>query len=332
MTRLPLVSIITPTLNRSYYIDETIQSVLNQSYPHIEYIVIDGASKDCTLDILQGYDSQIQWISEPDNGQVDAINKGLSMASGDILAYINSDDYLVPRAIETIVKYFQLMPDAMFVYGDAIAINTTGRHFGKRHHVKQSSYKDLVESGCFIVQPASFWRRQVWDQCGGFNHKLNWVFDYEYFIRVSQYHRLHYIPQVLAYERIHSDAKTNIGGLKRIQELEKVNQMYDGGGIANNFRSEASATYIIDGVKRVLSGERSHGIRNLHIGIRINNSLIKLLIYLSAYIIVGKSSTGVLRLYSNWLRSKFRKKHMPSHTMDTHHQLFIETDTIEQIP
>ncbi|MEC4686370.1 MAG: glycosyltransferase family 2 protein [Nitrospirota bacterium] len=130
------VSIITPSYNQGQFIEETILSVKNQDYPNIEHIVIDGGSTDGTLDILKKYDKDIIWLSEPDNGQTHAINKGLRMATGEIIAWVNSDDLLLPHAVSAIEKAFTSNIDAGFIYGNYKIIDTAGNHLLSRKTIK----------------------------------------------------------------------------------------------------------------------------------------------------------------------------------------------------
>ncbi len=298
----PLVSIITPSLNQAEYIDETIQSILGQTYLNIEYIVLDAESTDYTLQILKKYSHQIRWISEADSGQSNALNKGFALAQGDIFAYLNADDLYYPTTIQTIVDFFRDHPDAMMVYGDALAIDYQNKSYERRHHVKAVQFHDLVEYGDFIVQPASFWRRTVWEKYGGFDESYTYVFDYEYFMRIAQHITLHYIPQLLAKERIHRQTKTTNGGINRIVELERVGKQYGGDGIPKNFRPEASSVYLYHGFGLLFSGDFQQGKAFIRTAIEINNSLIKVISYMLSMMIFGPSSIPNLRLYSNRLR------------------------------
>lgn len=160
---LPKISIITPSYNQAPYIEATLRSVLDeQDYPNLEYWVIDGGSTDGTLDILRRYEGRLRWISEPDGGQADAINKGMRLATGDILAWMNSDDLYAPGALRVAGEYFAAHPETMFLYGDALAIDEHDASHGIRVHVRAADADYLVNTGDPIVQPASFWRREVW--------------------------------------------------------------------------------------------------------------------------------------------------------------------------
>jgi glycosyltransferase involved in cell wall biosynthesis len=256
---------------------------------------------------LEKYNSQIQWISEHDTGQANAINKGISSAKGDIFAYLNSDDLYYPTTIQVIVDYFNENPDAMFVYGDALAIDHNNKSYERRHHVKATDFHELVHYGDFIVQPATFWRRSVWEEFGGFDETYTYVFDYEYFLRISQSIKLYYIPQLLTQERIHSQAKTTNGGIARIEELARLGKQYGGHGIPQNFRPEAASIYLYQGLQLLMSGNFHDGKIFIKLAYKTNNSMIKVLIYMTSMIIWGPSSIPSLRLYSNWLRVIWHK-------------------------
>ena len=158
---MQLVSIVTPSYNQARYLEATIQSVLVQDYPRTEYIVVDGASTDSSVEIIKKYQSHLTyWISEKDNGQADAINKGLARASGEILAWLNSDDYYLPNTISAAVKVFEENPDVVMLYGDMLAVDEDGKTINLLRY-RQLSLEDLL---CFqiIGQPAVFFRRTAY--------------------------------------------------------------------------------------------------------------------------------------------------------------------------
>ncbi len=255
MPEQPLVSIITPSFNQAGFIEATIESVLTQDYPNIEYIVIDGGSTDGTVDILRRYEGRLQWISERDQGQGDAINKGMRRATGQILGWLNSDDLYVPGAIRAVVETFTRKPEAMFVYGDAEAIDAQDKSYGTRIHVHQTDADELINMGDPIVQPASFWRAEVWQTCGELDLSLHYTLDYEYWMRVAKRYPLTYIPVILAKERLYADAKTFKGMIERIDELEAVARRHGGQGIASRFAGEGAAAYVNRGAGRLARGQ-----------------------------------------------------------------------------
>jgi glycosyltransferase involved in cell wall biosynthesis len=208
MQEPPLVSIVTPSYNQGRFIEETILSVLNQDYPRIEYIIMDGGSTDETLDILRKYTGRLTWYSEKDKGQSDAINKGLRLAKGEILAYLNSDDTYLPGAISRAVRYLTAKnPDSPLVYGEGYNITAEGTII-ERYPTEPFDFHHLAET-CFICQPTTFWKRDVMETIGLFDENLHYAMDYEYWIRVAkQYGTLGYLNEYLANSRVYPETKT----------------------------------------------------------------------------------------------------------------------------
>ncbi|HEX9333648.1 MAG TPA: glycosyltransferase family 2 protein, partial [Anaerolineales bacterium] len=165
VTKKPLVSVVTPSFNQASYLEQTIQSVLGQNYPSIEYIVIDGGSTDNSVEIIKKYANHLAyWVSEKDSGQAEAINKGLVRARGEILAWLNSDDYYLPNIISTMVKCFEDNLDVVMAYGDILAVDGSGQTLNVLKY-KQLSLEDLL---CFqiIGQPSVFFRRSALEKTG----------------------------------------------------------------------------------------------------------------------------------------------------------------------
>lgn len=202
----PLVSIITPSYNQGKFIEETIQSVLTQDYPYIEYIVVDGGSTDNTLEILKKYRDRLKWISEPDRGQSDALNKGFAMAQGDILAWLNSDDTYLPGAISKIVNYIREHPSANLVYGRTLLIDETGKVVGVAE-TGPADYEKLAVLN-LICQPSTFFRKEAWDEAGGVNPQLRYTMDHDLWIRMAKKTSLDYIEEFLSTYRLHGESKT----------------------------------------------------------------------------------------------------------------------------
>ncbi len=156
MAELPLVSIVTPSLNQGKFLEETIQSVLSQEYPKLEYLIVDGGSTDNSLEIIRKYADQLAWwVSEPDQGQTDAINKGFSHAKGQVLAWLNSDDSYLPGAVSSAVTCLQAYPEAAMVYGDANLVDEDGQILG-RFPSRQTDLAHLLRGSVHIPQQAAF--------------------------------------------------------------------------------------------------------------------------------------------------------------------------------
>ena len=205
--RRPLVSIVMPTRNHAQFIRESIDSVLGQSYDNVELLVMDGASTDETVEILKSYGDRIRWISEPDEGQADAINKGMKLLNGEILAYLNSDDILLPGALETAVRFFNDHPECDMVYGNADYIDADGAVIGK-YNTADYSLGRLMHD-CCVCQPAAFWRRRIAERIGPFDVSMQTAMDYEYWLRMATSGAIiRHTPKKLAQSRLHEDAKT----------------------------------------------------------------------------------------------------------------------------
>ena len=204
--RGPLVSIVTPSYNQGRYIEETIQSILNQDYPNLEYIVVDGGSSDNTIEILKKYQEHLTWISEKDRGQADAINKGFGMAKGEIVAWLNSDDTYLPKAVHQSVCYLEAHPEVGMLYGEGYHIDEDGE-FIERYYTEPFDYQRLSEV-CFICQPTVFLRTEVIRTVGPLYITLDYCLDYEYWMRIAKRFRIGYLGKYLANTRLHLDTKT----------------------------------------------------------------------------------------------------------------------------
>lgn len=235
MKKNPLVSIITPSYNQGKFIRETIDSVLGQKYSNIEYIVIDGKSTDETVDVLKSYGERIKWVSEKDSGQMDALNKGLKMVKGDIIAFINSDDYYFLDTIEKVVKIFNKYPEIEIVSGDYVIINTEGKKmltqspvvYWKRFLRGIHSFNTLCVAN-YINQPSTFWRRSVLDKVGFFNESLHYVFDYEYWLRaLSKGISIKMVNDKFCCYRIHDQSKGGSQYRKRAKEELDVQKKFN---------------------------------------------------------------------------------------------------------
>jgi glycosyltransferase involved in cell wall biosynthesis len=202
----PLVSIITPCLNAAPFLEETIRSVLAQDYPRIEYIVMDGGSTDGSLDILRRYQDRLRWISGSDGGAADAINRGFSLSHGGIFAYLNADDVYLPGAVSAAVDSMRADPAPAAVYGDAWWIDQAGVRIAP--YPVRDFDRSLLASECFICQPASFLRREAFENAGGMDPGLQLTFDYELWMRLARTYDLRRIEGTLALSRMHRGNKT----------------------------------------------------------------------------------------------------------------------------
>ncbi len=200
------VSIITPSFNQSRYLEQSIRSVLEQGYPALEYFVIDGGSTDSSVDIIRRYENKLSgWVSEQDQGQADAINKGIQASSGEIVAWLNSDDIYQPGTIQKAVEAFQQHPEAGLVYGNVISIDENARSFNIQTF-QPYTLEDLM-SFRIISQPAVFMRRAVLEQAGLLDLSYHYLLDHHLWLRMAQIAPIVYIPRALAAARYHAEAK-----------------------------------------------------------------------------------------------------------------------------
>jgi len=228
MNSAPHVSIVTPSFNQARYIEATIRSVLAQDYMRIEYIIVDGGSTDGTVEILKKYEGRIaSWVSEPDKGQTDAINKGFDRAKGDILAWINSDDTYEPGAVSAAVKYLHEHPAIGMVYGDCNFINESGRVIGKFNSA-QTDLRLLRRGYVHIPQQTMFFRADLWRQVGPLDPSFYFAMDYDLWTRIAAHSQIKYVPQTWANFRLHTSGKTIVADDRCWPEMIRVHYR-DGG-------------------------------------------------------------------------------------------------------
>jgi len=227
----PKISIIVPSYNSSRFIEETLQSIFNQNYPNLECIVIDGGSQDGTLDILRKYHDKIILRSEKDEGESDAINKGLKLAKGDIIAYIDTDDVYEPGAFKKVANFFANNPDVKWACGKCRYIDKRGVEIRKpitwfkNFWLRRYSYKKFLIMN-FVPQPSTFWRRELIDEIGLFDINIYLVNDYEYGLRAGAKYKPGFIDAYLAKQRMHPDSVTSKDPLEQLKENVKVARRY----------------------------------------------------------------------------------------------------------
>jgi glycosyltransferase involved in cell wall biosynthesis len=226
---LPTVSIVTPSFNQARYIEATIQSVLSQDYPRIEYIIVDGGSTDDSTEIIKKYTNRLAWwVSEKDRGQTDAINKGFARAKGGILAWINSDDTYEPRAVGQAVRYLLEHPEVGMVYADCNYINEDGNVIGQ-FPAAQTNLLHLRRGYAHIPQQTMFFRAELWKQVGPLDPSYYFAMDYDLWTRIAERAELKYLNgQVWANFRIHTSGKTIVADDRCWSEMLRVHYR-DGG-------------------------------------------------------------------------------------------------------
>ena len=226
MSDLLLVSIVTPSYNQAQFLEETILSVLNQDYPNIEHIIIDGGSTDGSVDIIRKYENRLAyWVSEPDEGQSHAINKGFAKAHGEIFAWLNSDDTYLPGAVRSAVQFLMEHPDVAVVYGDANDIDDNGELI-KRRRAEEFNLNRLYERN-FIPQPTAFFRRAAFEEVGGLDINFHYRMDRDLWIKMAlKKFKMRNIPYAIANMRIYPDIKTMSTSEERWQELLIMGKRY----------------------------------------------------------------------------------------------------------
>jgi glycosyltransferase involved in cell wall biosynthesis len=221
------VSFVIPTRNQARFIEQCINSCIAQQIEDSEIIVVDGASTDNTRDVLGTYQDRIRWVSEPDRGQSDAINKGVRMAKGELIAWINSDDYYATnRSMRALVDAFDAEPDVDIAYGNGIRVDGDGNEIGLYRAHPIANVGDIVKHpASFVLQPAVLFRRQLFLDVGGVDETLHYTMDYELWIRMfAAARRVRYIPADIACARYHADAKSIAAMGKQIREMISVKQ------------------------------------------------------------------------------------------------------------
>jgi glycosyltransferase involved in cell wall biosynthesis len=221
------VSIIVPSLNQGKFIKETIESILSQDYNNIECIVMDGGSTDDTLDILKSFGEKISYTSEKDNGQSDAINKGIQRSSGDIVAFLNSDDVYLPGTISQVVGAFSHR-NTSWVTGDYMIIDEKGKEINshiasyKRFLRKFPSLNTLLIAN-YIVQPSTFWQKDLHKEVGFFNQTLHYCMDFDFWVRLfkREYHPI-ILQKTLSKFRVHSQSKGKRQFIKQFREEHDI--------------------------------------------------------------------------------------------------------------
>lgn len=207
-TKLPLVSIITPSYNQARFLEACIQSVLAQDYPNIEYSIVDGGSTDGSVEIIKKYADRLAWwVSEKDKGHADALNKGFARARGEILAWLNSDDTYYPGAVSDAVATLQANPDVGMVYGDADITDADGRIIG-RFASRQTDYQKLLRGSVHIPQATTFFRADLYRQVGPLSLEFFFAFDYDLWVKLAKISRLLYVPRRWATFRLHEAGKS----------------------------------------------------------------------------------------------------------------------------
>lgn len=289
---------MTPSYNKGRFIEETISSVLEQTYQNIEYIIIDACSTDETLNILKKYESKLQWISEPDCGQSDAINKGWKRSRGDIIAFINADDTYFPDAVEAAISRFAEDPDVAMVYGIGVLVDERGNELC---HLNPGAFDltEMILTKNNILQPTVFLRRSVLENVGYLDTSLHLAMDLDYWIRVGLNHKVAYIPKKLACAKIYPDAKSVANLHKCVYEFEYIlDKLFSSQKLTESIRNLEPHAYTYIYVKG--------GLDCIH----------RLMIWKGLYLLgkgfvvaPGESIQNACRLISGYINSRRHRSH-----------------------
>ena len=221
------ITIVTPSYNQDRYLEQTIRSIVEQGYPALEYMILDGGSTDGSVEILKKYERHLAyWTSQKDAGQADAISRGFARATGDILGWVNSDDFLLPEALEKVGKFFVRNPQTDLVIGGGLVVDEAGNRVRKFYSFPQS-FESLLVGGQFFQQPSSFWRRSAYEAVGGVDTSFHYCFDYDLFLRLTKNRKPGRIPAMLSAFRGHLQSKGATTGDRWGAELELIRKRHN---------------------------------------------------------------------------------------------------------
>jgi glycosyltransferase involved in cell wall biosynthesis len=224
----PKVSIVTPSWNQGPFLEETIRSVLLQGHPNLEYMVIDGGSTDESTAVIRKYEPWLtHWVSERDDGQSHAVNKGFARATGAILGWVNSDDVYERNALQHVATHFATTPACDLVYGNGWYVDEAGSKTEPCTWIRPYDRRLFLTTN-FILQPAAFWRRTLWDRAGELEVAHHWAMDWEWLLRATALGRPDYVPVDLARWRVRPGIKTFSGGWARRAEIAEISRRYGG--------------------------------------------------------------------------------------------------------
>ncbi len=218
---------MTPSYNQGEFIAETIESVLSQNYPRLEYWVIDGASTDNTLEVLKKYRKYIHLISEKDRGQTQALNKGMRRAKGEVVAYLNSDDVYLPNTLQTVGEFFSQHPNAKWLTGDYFIVDQQGKKIQSyiesyKRFLRQNPSRSTLAVANYICQPSTFWRRSLFEDVGFFNEKLRYCMDFDFWMRLWEVTPPAVSDRHFSLFRVHTQSKGGSQYRKQFAEEHQV--------------------------------------------------------------------------------------------------------------
>jgi glycosyltransferase involved in cell wall biosynthesis len=253
--KVPLVSVVVPTLNQAPFIEQTLASIVGQNWPRLELIVVDGGSTDGTQAIVERYAPHLaHFISEPDRGQADAINKGMRLATGDILAWLNSDDYYLPLTVARAAAALADTALPRLVYGACLLwFEADGRtrvvHPGPFH-------REALTTSSFLYQPSAFWTRALWEKTGPLDETKHFVLDWDWWLRASAHGEFLAIAPCLSVYRFHPQHKTGSGSPRRTREILELVEKNAAPEWSAVFQAVASRLPALEKTFRLCAGRR----------------------------------------------------------------------------
>jgi len=229
-----LVSVVVPNFNCAEFLDRTMASIADQTHAPIDVIVVDGASTDGSVDVIRQWEDRLplRWVSEPDSGQPEAINKGISMASGEIVGWINSDDMLTPNSAAWAVERFAANPELDFIWGFCLVVDENDRSLNILNPFVRQDLGLLHRHRNFVPQPGSWFSRRLFTQYGPLSEELHFLFDYDFFLRFAGRVHAEFIPEVMAHFRLHSSSKTGSQEARFLREEPQVFRAHGGGWLS----------------------------------------------------------------------------------------------------
>lgn len=261
------ISLVTPSFNQGPFLRRTIDSVLSQRGDFdLEYRVLDGASTDETLDILCSYGDRVSWTSERDGGQIEAINKGLRAATGDVVGWLNSDDVLQPGALARVARAFEEHRRVEWVHGRCVIIDEHDREIRRwmsqyKHYLcKRHTFRKLLLGENYISQMTAFWRRSVHDEIGFLDPRHDLSFDYDFFLRLAKRGDPMYLEDAIASFRWYVASKSGGGFMRQLEQATEIALSFGEHDVLMTMRTHAKRMTIAS-IYRLLFAARSAGIR-----------------------------------------------------------------------
>jgi glycosyltransferase involved in cell wall biosynthesis len=248
LRKTPTISIVVPSLNQGQFIARTLESILTQDYAASQILVMDGGSTDDTISVLQNYADRIEWTSEPDNGQSNAINKGFRKCTGDIVCWLNSDDLLEPGSLRAVAEYFGAHESADWLFGRCRIIDQDDQPARSLVEAYKTSWARLANKRSallvlnYIPQPATFWRRSAMERVGELDETLYYAMDYDYWLRLSKVSPVHFLDRYLAKFRVHRDSKSLRGARQQLAEACRVATIHGAGPLRSFHAAHDLAT------------------------------------------------------------------------------------------